>query len=551
MEYKDELERMRDRRNHPERYRRQTDNRRRMSASDDFELMDDLAPSPQRKNAGNRQREMQQEIRAARRKRKRRKRVFLFVELAVLAFLLVFAYRFFKKDTGYWNIAVFGVDSRDGKLGKGALADVDIICSINRETGEMKLVSVFRDSYLRIDKEGTYHKLNEAYFKGGPDQAIETLNSNLDLDIDDYVTFNWKAVADTINILGGIDLEITDSEFQYINSFITETVESTGVASFHLEHAGMNHLDGVQAVAYARLRLMDTDFNRTARQRKVISLTMEKAKKADFAVLNNILVNVFPQVSTSVGFDDLIPLAKNIKKYHIGETSGFPFAHQEKKINKRDCVIPVTLESNVIQLHEFLYGETGYQPSSTVKKISAKIIEDSGLGEPGKDIETNRKDPSTSGGQTSKPKETAPAPAPTETLTEEAVTEPESSEEETEETEETKESETETTADQEETEIGPGVNSDPGKKPESETTEKATRPDTTEKETVEKETEEKKTDQTPAEGPGPGSTGPAEKDPENPSGKEPGSTGSSGSGPAAGPLEGPGANSQDSAGPGR
>ena len=133
--------------------------------------------------------------------------------------------------------------------------------------------------------------------------------------IDDYATFNWKAVADVINILGGIDLEITDSEFAYINSFITETVNSTGIGSYQLKSAGMNHLDGVQAVAYARLRLMDTDYNRTARQRKVISLAVDKAKQADFGVLNNILVTVLPQLSTSIGFDDLLPLAKNLNKY--------------------------------------------------------------------------------------------------------------------------------------------------------------------------------------------------------------------------------------------
>ena len=107
---------------------------------------------------------------------------------------------------------------------------------------------------------------------------MKALERNLNLHIDDYATFNWKAVVDAINVLGGVDIEISDKEFAYINSFITETVNSTGVGSYQLEHSGMNHLDGVQAVAYARLRLMDTDFNRTERQRKVLGQAMEKAK---------------------------------------------------------------------------------------------------------------------------------------------------------------------------------------------------------------------------------------------------------------------------------
>jgi cell envelope-related transcriptional attenuator len=145
----------------------------------------------------------------------------------------------------------------------------------------------------------------------------------------------------------------------------------------------MNHLDGVQAVAYARLRLMDTDFNRTERQRKVVSLAFDKAKQANFSTLYSILVAVLPQTSTNVGIDDLIPFAKDISKYHLSETTGFPFDKDTKKMHKRDYVIPITLKSNVIALHQMLYGNISgytYTPSETVSKISNKIIKDTGLG---------------------------------------------------------------------------------------------------------------------------------------------------------------------------
>ena len=263
---------------------------------------------------------------------------------------------------GFWTVALFGVDSRNNSLGKGNNADVNIICNINQDSGEIKLVSVFRDSYLNIDEEGSYNKINQAYFKGGPDQAVKALNRNLDLEIDDYAVFNWKAVIDAINILGGVDIELSKAEFYYINAFITETVQATGVGSVQLTHAGMNHMDGVQAVAYARLRKMDTDFARTERQRKVIQLAFDKLKKADFAVVNNVMEVVLGQIESSVDLNDLIPLAKTVTKFYIGETTGFPQARGDLNMGKKgDCVIPQTLESNVVLLHQFLFGDNNYE----------------------------------------------------------------------------------------------------------------------------------------------------------------------------------------------
>lgn len=341
-------------------------------------------------------------------KKKRRCRLIIMIAAECIALALIFGYGFvartmakiqrpenFNMDSiatneisedvaeqmkGYWTIALFGVDSRGNVVTKGTNADVNMICNINRDTGEIKLVSVYRDTYLNVSKEGTYNKLNYAYAVGGPEQAIETLNRNLDLEINDYMTFNWKAVANAIDILGGVDIELSKAEFYYINSFITETVKATGIGSHQLTHAGMNHLDGVQAVAYGRLRLMDTDFARTERQRKIVQQAFEKAKKADFQTLYVLIGTVFPQVSTSIWVDDMVNNAKNISKFHLGETTGFPQARGNANIKKKgDVVVPATLESNVKKLHEFLYGNTDYTPSETVKKISAKIASDTGI----------------------------------------------------------------------------------------------------------------------------------------------------------------------------
>ena len=285
----------------------------------------------------------------------------------------------------YWTVAVFGVDSRDGNTDKGALSDVIMVASVNRRNGEVRLLSIYRDTYTQIDSEGNYHKLNEAYFLGGHQQAVKALERNFDLKIDDYVTFNWAAVAKAITALGGVDLDISDSEFHYINAFITETVNSTGLGSVQLKSAGPNHLDGVQAVAYGRLRLMDTDFNRTERQRKVLGLAMDKAKKADPVTLANIAREVFPELSTSLGISDVLELVRSVKRYKITESEGFPFSRTTMNIGKMNCVIPTTLESNVVELQNYLYAKEDYKVSSTVASISAHIGEVSGITTPGKD----------------------------------------------------------------------------------------------------------------------------------------------------------------------
>ncbi len=386
-------------------------------------------------------------------RRRKKKHPFLKIVLFLLLAILIcnVAWSFISPYLGsrYWTIAVFGVDSRDGNLDAGALSDVIMVASVDKRSGDVKLCSVYRDTYSRIDRDNNYHKINEAYFKGGHTQAIQALEDNLDLKIDDYITFNWSAVAKAITALGGVDLEISDAEFYYINAFITETVNSTGLGSVQLEHAGMNHLDGVQAVAYGRLRLMDTDFNRTARQRKVLSLAMDKAKTASAKTLVNVASYVFPEVSTSMGLSDVTTLARNVRKYNLAETSGFPFARTTQKIRKMDCVIPATLSSNVAELHKFLYAEEDYQPSETVKTISAHISEISGVYDPAE----NAPEATVGGGSvgktaakdTAKKTETAAQPAET-TESSTAESTEESTEETTEESveESTKEKETET-----------------------------------------------------------------------------------------------------------
>jgi len=284
-----------------------------------------------------------------------------------------------------WMVAAFGLDSREDNGLKGANSDVIMLINLNGKTGEIKLVSIYRDTCLMTGKT-LYRKANSAYAAGGPKQAVAMLNENLDIKIDDYIAINWKAVANAINILGGVDLDVSDAEFRYINGFITETVDSTGIPSTHLKQAGTNHLDGVQAVAYCRLRLMDNDFKRTERQRKVLELLLEKAAHADWATLNQLIVTILPETASSVDIEALYAVAKNIVHLKKPETMGFPAENFCKTIDGTSYVVPDDLTKNVSDLHNFLYGTEDYKPSQAVYVISQKIRDKSITSKESKDI---------------------------------------------------------------------------------------------------------------------------------------------------------------------
>lgn len=301
-----------------------------------------------------------------------------------------------RMEKGYFSFVVFGVDGRSANdlVSRGLNSDVIMIVNVNMDTGDIRMCSVFRDTYLNISDKNKYSKINAAYCQGGPEQALKAINKNLDLNITNYVTFNWKAVVDGINILGGVDdIDISKSELYYINAFITETVNVTKVGSVQLTHTGPQHLDGVQAVAYGRLRLMDSDFSRVERQKKIIKACFEKAKKANFSVLNNIIVVCFPQVATNINFNDVVYLAQNISKFELGASGGFPWQRSESFVSsKGDIIVPATLESNVKKLHEFLYDDPDYEVSDAVKRYSETIKEDTHVYKEGQVVESARTD---------------------------------------------------------------------------------------------------------------------------------------------------------------
>lgn len=293
---------------------------------------------------------------------------------------------------GYTTIALVGIDSRDDKLKSDWNSDTMIIASINNDTKKVKLVSVYRDTYLCLgedeDENNSYGLANSAYCTGGAKKMINMLNKNLDMNISDFVTVNFQAVAETVELLGGIDVEMKKEEVVHLNNYCVETSEVTGMDYTPLEEIeGVQHLNGVQAVAYARIRKTSgNDFRRAARQREVIYRIVEKAKNSSIATLNTVLDKIFPMIYTSLTEKEILSMGMNMLSYDIEDQTGFPFDHLygdtvKEAMDGVDCVLPITLESNVIKLHEFLYPEDSYVPSNEVKTYSQEIIDKSGFGE--------------------------------------------------------------------------------------------------------------------------------------------------------------------------
>lgn len=293
---------------------------------------------------------------------------------------------------GYTTIGLIGLDGRDGELKSGARSDTMIIASINNDTKKVKLVSIYRDTYLRIGEDsegnGQYDKANAAYAKGGPEQFLSMLNTNLDLNVTDFVSVDFQAVAEAVELLGGIDVELKEEEVVHLNNYCVETSKVTGMDYRPLEEkAGVHHLNGVQTVSYARIRYTSgNDFRRAARQREVIYKIVEKAKNSDIATLSKILDKVFPKVYTSFTKAEILQMGMSMMSYDIEDQTGFPFDHLyggrvKDAMGGLDVVLPVTLESNVIKLHEFLYPEDSYTPSDEVRAYSQRIVDKSGFGD--------------------------------------------------------------------------------------------------------------------------------------------------------------------------
>ncbi|WP_167955779.1 LCP family protein [Anaerosporobacter faecicola] len=328
-------------------------------------------------------------------KKKKKLRRLIIIELLVIIILIPVAYIYFQLGRiprqsldldniqvndidldalkGYRNIAVFGVDSRANDLKKNTRSDSIMIVSINKKTKDIKVCSIYRDTYVHIKDHG-YTKINHAYAYGGPELAINTINENFDLDITDFVTVNFSAVTNVVDLLGGITLDIQKDELKHVNNYTRDVARINGTDYTYLKKAGKQTVDGTQATAYCRVRYTaGGDFTRAERQRTVMTQIFNKAKKSSIPTMIKLANKMIPQIYTSLSNTEMLSLGKDIFFYDMKDQNGFPFDKKTKKINGVSYVLADSLSSNVSKLHEFLFKQENYEPSKTVQNYSAEI----------------------------------------------------------------------------------------------------------------------------------------------------------------------------------
>lgn len=281
---------------------------------------------------------------------------------------------------GYRNIALFGVDSRSDNLGPGNRSDCIIIANINNKTKEIKLISVYRDTYMQIEGYGL-DKVTHAYAYGGPQLAINTLNTNLDLNIKEFVTVNFDSVAEAVDQLGGITLTLTQEEVEYANDYIGETARVTGKDANYIDSAGTQTVDGVQAVAYSRIRYTSGgDYKRTERMRTVIEAMLNKLKTKSIGEINALADSILPKVYTNLNTNDILSLVPSVASFNITESVGWPYETRGITLD-RWYGVPVTLESNVEKLHQEEFEDPDYTVPESIQEISDEIINRTGYSE--------------------------------------------------------------------------------------------------------------------------------------------------------------------------
>ena len=278
-----------------------------------------------------------------------------------------------KNINDYINIALFGVDNQDNVIGDtGSRTDCIIVASIKKSSKKVKLMSIYRDTYVSIN--GQYDKINAAYSYGGPELAISTINRNLDLNITDFATVNFKALADAVDILGGIPLTIqSEKELKNLNDYIGNMNKINGGNSPKFDSTGTFTFDGNQAVAYSRIRYMEGgDHARASHQRLVVEGIMKQAKKKPWK-LKALVDKVIPQCKTSLSTKEMSRMALSLPRYDIADSQAYPFDSFDEKYNGIYYGFPTTATSNTIKAHEYLFGTKNYEPTEEQQKISAKL----------------------------------------------------------------------------------------------------------------------------------------------------------------------------------
>lgn len=256
-------------------------------------------------------------------------------------------------DSDIFNVALFGVDTRDEDSFSGR-SDTIIIASVDKKNNVVKLTSILRDSYVAIEGHKN-QKITHAYAFGGAELAIKTINQNFGMNITDYATINFYKLADAIDILGGIDIEVTEAERKHLNDIGDDENPDFN----YLDEAGAVHLNGEQAVVYARLRKIDSDVARSNRQRKVIEALIVQAKKVSPAKYAEMVRTMMSLCETSLSFSEIMSFAPMITKDITIQTLTIPGDEENAIGGMYDgaWVWRYDLSEATQHIHEFIYGE--------------------------------------------------------------------------------------------------------------------------------------------------------------------------------------------------
>ena len=248
------------------------------------------------------------------------------------------------------NIVLYGLDSRNHDY-KG-LSDVIMIASINSKDDKVKLISIARDTYVDVPGHGKT-KITHAYSYGGAELAIQTLNENFDLNITDYVTTNFDSLAEVIDAVGGVDIEVSEAERRQINAYLLEGEP--------LRETGMVHLNGPQAVSYARIRKIDSDDMRTQRQRNVLEQVFKNAKNMSPLEYPGLIRQLAPLVETSLSNEEILQLVSVALTGGLElEQGAFPNEYIESRgetIQGPGWVYIYDIEQAADMIHEFIYKD--------------------------------------------------------------------------------------------------------------------------------------------------------------------------------------------------
>lgn len=262
-----------------------------------------------------------------------------------------------------YNILLLGNDTRGS--GVGERTDAMVLVSINKDNKEITMTSFLRDIYVYIPGCG-YNRLNAANVFGGPSLTLDTIEQNFGVAIDSYAEVNFFAFIDIIDILGGVDVELSNAEISEMNEKMQEVNWYTYYSDAYLYEnniyggAGSYHLNGAQTLAYCRVRYADSDFGRTERQRIVLEQIWEKAKQMSITDATSILSQVLPQVTTNLSQADCLSLISSAPQMLSYETSALHIpadnTYSLAMINGMS-VLSIDMESNAQLLQEQIYGE--------------------------------------------------------------------------------------------------------------------------------------------------------------------------------------------------